>query len=295
MRLHIFSDLHEEFRGHQQRDLKGRLRKKGLTLGESIQKHVEENGNDGVCILAGDICPVDPRFVDSAKLIHEAFTSWFENVIFVPGNHEFYGTSIREGMDILRSWQHPRWHLLQPGLPVTIEGQRFMGGTLWYDGNHERWRQKYINDFRRIDGVEAAYFHNQEFVRYTCETMKPDDIIVSHHLPSAQSTPRQFADSEINCFFVSDQEHHILQRKPKLWVHGHTHSPTDYMLGETRVYANPHGYPSEYENPKFWDRVCIEVPDHLEPRDGPEELFDVIECEACGQPVFGGEACADCK
>jgi len=28
----------------------------------------------------------------------------------------------------------------------------------------------------------------------------------------------------------------------KLWVHGHTHDPYDYVIGETRVVCNPRGY-----------------------------------------------------
>jgi len=28
----------------------------------------------------------------------------------------------------------------------------------------------------------------------------------------------------------------------KVWVHGHMHDPVDYMIGETRVLANPRGY-----------------------------------------------------
>ena len=33
--------------------------------------------------------------------------------------------------------------------------------------------------------------------------------------------------------------------KAALWVHGHIHGQSDYVLGETRVIANPRGYPGE--------------------------------------------------
>jgi predicted phosphodiesterase len=42
-----------------------------------------------------------------------------------------------------------------------------------------------------------------------------------------------------------------MKKPPKLIVHGHTHDPCDYMIGETRVICNPRGYPAEhpwYEN-----------------------------------------------
>ena len=28
----------------------------------------------------------------------------------------------------------------------------------------------------------------------------------------------------------------------KLWTHGHTHDPFDYMIGTTRIVCNPRGY-----------------------------------------------------
>lgn len=31
----------------------------------------------------------------------------------------------------------------------------------------------------------------------------------------------------------------------RLWIHGHIHAQSDYLIGETRVIANPRGYPRE--------------------------------------------------
>jgi Icc-related predicted phosphoesterase len=49
----------------------------------------------------------------------------------------------------------------------------------------------------------------------------------------------------MNAFFVCDMTAHISERQPKLWIHGHSHDRCDYLLGTTRVVANPLGYPSE--------------------------------------------------
>jgi len=35
------------------------------------------------------------------------------------------------------------------------------------------------------------------------------------------------------------------EHQPKLWIHGHGHDRCDYVLGKTRVVANPLGYPNE--------------------------------------------------
>ena len=37
----------------------------------------------------------------------------------------------------------------------------------------------------------------------------------------------------------------VREHQPKLWIHGHSHDRCDYLLGKTRVVANPLGYPNE--------------------------------------------------
>jgi Icc-related predicted phosphoesterase len=69
-------------------------------------------------------------------------------------------------------------------------------------------------------------------------------VMVSHHAPSFRSIdPRYRAQREMNGGYASDLSNLILDNpKIKLWIHGHTHSPHDYMIGDTRVLCNPRGY-----------------------------------------------------
>jgi hypothetical protein len=47
----------------------------------------------------------------------------------------------------------------------------------------------------------------------------------------------------MNGAYSSDLDQFILDRPQiKLWTHGHTHEPFDYMIGSTRVVCNPRGY-----------------------------------------------------
>jgi hypothetical protein len=50
----------------------------------------------------------------------------------------------------------------------------------------------------------------------------------------------------------------VTESEARLWVHGHIHFHSDYTLGQTRVLANPRGYPTE---PKkgFDPALVIEV------------------------------------
>jgi Icc-related predicted phosphoesterase len=57
---------------------------------------------------------------------------------------------------------------------------------------------------------------------------------------------------------VSDLSGVIEVHQPTLWVHGHVHHSSDYLIGETRIISNPHGYGAE--NPHFNPALVVEVP-----------------------------------
>ncbi len=74
-------------------------------------------------------------------------------------------------------------------------------------------------------------------------------VVVGHHAPSRLSThPRYKNDTLMNGGYSSELDEFIMDHPQiKLWTHGHTHEPFDYMVGETRVVCNPRGY-INYEN-----------------------------------------------
>ena len=69
-------------------------------------------------------------------------------------------------------------------------------------------------------------------------------VVVGHHAPSKMSThPRYRKEVLMNGAYSSDLDQFILDRPQiKLWTHGHTHEPFDYMIGSTRIVCNPRGY-----------------------------------------------------
>lgn len=69
-------------------------------------------------------------------------------------------------------------------------------------------------------------------------------VIVGHHAPSKLSTkPRYEKDVIVNGAYSSDLSEFMLDHPQiKVWTHGHTHHDFDYMVGSTRVIANPRGY-----------------------------------------------------
>jgi hypothetical protein len=86
-------------------------------------------------------------------------------------------------------------------------------------------------------------------------------VVVGHHSPSKQSTHEMYAhDTVMNGGYSSDLDEFIMNHPEiKLWTHGHTHHPFDYMIGETRIMCNPRGYHGHEARADEWKLITVEV------------------------------------
>lgn len=238
---------------------------------------MERPANDAdVVVLAGDVAR--PReAVDWALRFDRP-------VLYVPGNHEFYGGSIDATVgELQRLCAGTHVHLLD-GDAVVIDGVRFLGTTLWSDfalfadpqrcasAKDEAVRR--VRDFSRIRARESSPdlftpAHSADlFARHAAWL---DDqlasghpgptVVITHHAPSARSIHPRFADSLLNACFVSDAERLMGPRRVALWIHGHTHDSFDYLVDGTRVVCNPRGYARDgvAENARFDPDFIVEV------------------------------------
>ena len=248
MRLLILSDLHFEFH-----------RDGGLSFVESLPKTDEVD----VCILAGDIAV--GRGIPGALGL---FCDRYRHVLFTHGNHEYYSTDREsalgwtwdavEHFDNL-TWLHTQKELRGAGA-VEIEGQRFIGSTLWFKEAKRKDLKSHMTDFRVIEGFEEwVYDENAETRAYLELELAPGDVVVTHHIPTYKSVHALFEGEPLNAYFVCDMEPLIQRVQPKLWVHGHTHFSFDYCIGKTRVVCNPFGYARREENAKFNFDCIVEV------------------------------------
>jgi hypothetical protein len=183
---------------------------------------------------------------------------------------------------------------------VVIDGFRFIGATMWTDftvlplgwsqrdamsqsqkgwteqGRH--WDRDYHNDFReirfggpgsknRFTPAQSLALHRESRAYFERELAMPFDgetVAVTHTAPSRQSLPP--GSHAHDWLYAASLEHLMIgENAPTLWLHGHIHANRDYMIGNTRVVANPRGYadgPRKRENPDFDPTLVIE----LEPR-----------------------------
>ncbi len=248
MKIQIASDLH----------LNHWPRSENVRLLEDLKTDAD------LLILAGDIISLAHHNIPRSYEHLQTFCANYPRVLFVPGNHEFYGTSIDAGTDELLEMEHAlrRDHnflALLPGRRLSYWGQGFIGGTMWQPSPRADEYAQPINDHTRIRDftIDAPHAYRR-FEEFATERMCPGDIVVTHHAPSNYSIAPEWVGHPCNRWFVTPEiEPLLIDRKPALWVHGHVHTPFDYEIGDTRVVCNPRGY--QGEGVAFNPRLVIEV------------------------------------
>jgi predicted phosphodiesterase len=201
-------------------------------------------------------------------------------VLYVPGNHEFYGEALWEHTARLDFRAKECEVQLLHNRTFVHNNVRFIGSTLWTDYNllGDRDRSmlaapQVLADFKTIDlepddmfGGQVKPYHilseheySRKFIVNELET--PFDgktVVLTHHAPSEMSIDQTHRNSLHSSYYASRLEHLMLNYKIDLWCHGHIHSSSDYMIGDTRVIANPRGSDA-YPNKTFDPQLVIEI------------------------------------
>jgi hypothetical protein len=264
MKVKVVSDLHLEFCEHGQ--------------------GVPDLGEGNILILGGDI--LCARHLKTNGKLKEVYNSFlykcvenFDRVLFIPGNHEFYGHNYEGTLEVLRTHLNPHIDFLHDS-HVIVDDWVFIGCTLWTDFNNESPlemldAEQYMNDyrtirigsnFRTLRSSDTLQFHrrSKQYIFDKCEEFKDKNIwVLTHHGPSRQSIPYRFIKS-VNGAYVSDLDDSILGHPQiKYWSHGHTHDSFDYKIGDCRIVCNPRGYwtgvNSNHLNPNFNPNFEVEL------------------------------------
>jgi len=248
MRILILSDLHIEFEAFE-----------------------IDSSNVDVVVLAGDIHVKEHGF-------HWAVTKVKDiPVIYVLGNHEFYGKAYPRLITRLKELsKESNIHILEKDV-ICLDGVNFLGCTLWTDfqllGDAKMAGsecQEIMTDYRRIRvsptfsklrSIDVAAIHWQSRAWLCGELEKLDKqrcIVVTHHSPSVKSLPPHYKGQMISSAYASDLEHIIEKYTPDFWIHGHLHNSSNYTVGQTQIICNPRGYPDE-RNIDFNGQYVIEI------------------------------------
>ncbi|WP_293792103.1 metallophosphoesterase [Stenotrophomonas sp.] len=272
MRILVLSDLHFEV----WRDAP----KRAHELLSEVQTNLDISKPDLV-VLAGDIDTGD-RAVAWAD---QAFPNL--PVVYVQGNHEAYGQKFdmlkAKLADACAATGHV--HFLDKG-QLVVGNVRFLGATLWTDFqlvgpesvqeamqsaaagmNDYRKIRLARAGFRKIKRLDVAQWHWEERIwleERLEEAFAGTTVVVTHMAPSLRSIPEKYKGHVPSAAFASHLD--ALVSKADLWVHGHVHDSTDYLVGKSRVVCNPLGYPRRdadghwlRENALFDPNLIVEV------------------------------------
>lgn len=251
MKLNVLSDLH-------------------LTVASLARP---DNDAD-VVILAGDIARPAEAIAWAAPFARP--------VLYVAGNHEFYGSSIDDTRAALARESEGTCVRVLDDDVVVLGGVRFVGTTLWTDflldgaerrDEAMREAQRFIRDFSRIrvgdrafspeDSAERFAMHRGFLARTLATPFDGPTVVITHHAPAPPSVHARFRGSSLNGCFVSDLTSMLDGARAKLWIHGHTHDSFDYAVNGTRVLCNPRGYALKGvdENPRFEPDLVVVLDD----------------------------------
>lgn len=221
MKIRLISDTHFEF--YEDRSL-------------------FKNYGEDVLVIAGDLAVGHANVLDALS----KFKQYNEHIIYVPGNHEYYGSSIKEFDSNLKSFKG----FLNPGT-LKIGDVTFIGATLWTNFSNNQFSKmssaQAISDFGKIKGFHTDVCANLNSVHTKflkdAYSLPGKKVFVTHFLPDkALIAPVYRGNSAINDYFANDLGNWISDLSCSTWLFGHSHAKTSLEIGGTLVFSNPYGY-----------------------------------------------------
>jgi Icc protein len=265
MKLAWSSDIHLDFPGNSEL----------LKYLESLQ-HLSESGAEAL-IISGDIGE------------SQSICRWLEvldkasdvPIYFILGNHDFYGSSISEVRNTLRTFvpqlKHTKW-VTSEGVIRLSDNTALVGHDGWYDGRYGNYwspAEFLLNDFYKILEFKNAYTKHDRFslmnklgdeaAEFLRDSLKKaldthEHVVCVTHVPPFErasifqgKTSPAHSMPFFSCKAIGGAIGDVIaeyDEKRVTVMCGHTHEPADVlMLPNLRVMATG----AEYGLPK----VCV--------------------------------------
>jgi predicted phosphodiesterase len=231
-----------------------------------------------------DVGPVDSDVVVLAGDIHvqENGLEWaiktFPNqpVIYVMGNHEYYGAAYPKLVDNLKKQAKGSNVSILENDAVVIDSVTFLGCSLWTDfrlygdprvAGYEATQTmadyrkiKLSPSYSRLRSLDTAAIHatSLRWLKEEFQKQQGRKVVITHHAPHPESIPLKYKGDLLSAAFASNLEKVIEPSGVALWIHGHIHTVSDYQIRKTRVLCNPRGYPNEVDT-RFIPDLVIEL------------------------------------
>lgn len=208
---------------------------------------------------------------------------WPVPVLYVPGNHEYDAIEFDATHARLRETCERLGITWLERETLVTGGKRFIGTTLWSDfdalaaqarpAQQLKAREKAFraaNWYLRTTGttrhgqpwlaeqVREQALVCQQWLREALATpFDGDTVVVTHFAPSLHSADPRYGHTPGTAGFCNAIDELLPQAR--LWLHGHLHAPSDYVLDGCRVVANPLGYARKNEQALHRPNLLIEI------------------------------------
>lgn len=270
MRIQYCSDLHLEFANMPVPDVAG-----------------------DVLVLAGDI----HLGVNAIPWIEQC-SHVFDHVIYILGNHEYYGQKMWKLPDQIRgslagysmddlkfpdAVTRPKLEkIFEPlknvyfldNTSVKIKDVHFHGSTLWSKPHY--LLEYMMNDFKKITfkyptGGYGKFSTQQAENKWntakhwlhTNIVPGQKNVIITHHAPSFEMIGDRYKNSSDAATMNTGYATEILQEFDpadiSLWISGHTHAVMDKVVSGIHTVSNCRGYVPYQVNPDFNPMAVVDV------------------------------------
>jgi len=214
-----------------------------------------------ILIMAGDIVPF--RVIDEHKDFFSSLADNFEEIYWIPGNHEYYYADINQRSGQFLEKISANIHLLNDSV-IEKENVRLVFSTLWskISPQHYWTIRQSISDFQVIRNGEELLspdkfneLHDKAF-RFLKQTLSTPfsgkTIVATHHVPTLYSYPEEYRGDIINEAFAVELYSLIEAYGPDYWIYGHHHRNIEpFEVGNTALLTNQLGYVNRNEHSDF--------------------------------------------
>jgi len=244
MIIEYYSDIHNEFRST-------------FWYPDAIEKGRKEETKKVTLVLAGDI-DTDLSQLDTYLT---TLAYWYKHVVFVPGNHEYYGHEMTQHRKDLKRLEEGADNIyVLDNEHIILDDVILYGSTLWTD----------LNKMYALDGVIAQGISDFSHIRMGSRKFTPQDareefdescegmviaraeahtldlptVFITHFPPSSEC---QIESREWTAFsyYFTPSVPPALFSGVDCWIYGHTHEGKNIEIDGCNILSNQLGYPHE--------------------------------------------------
>jgi len=205
----------------------------------------EEKGE--ILVIAGDIS----HYNGQSFFALQFFSTIFEQVIFVLGNHDYYLISGNQQKKYHRKSREREAELYNmisqlPNVKLLTQFERFQykdvsfaGATNWYalaDFKEQQFFKTISNDSALIKGIDIQAMNHLEMEAY--QHLQEVDVLITHVPPIIIDTHR--AHNSTACYL-----NELPDINARVCIFGHCHEQKLYEKAGIRFCINALGYPDE--------------------------------------------------